>query len=293
MAAQGAGAASVGVVVLTMGNRPKEFDRAVRSVLDQHGPTAHVLVVGNGADVPPVPEGVRTLRLPENLGIVGGRDLGWRELDDDLVLFLDDDAWLLSPDVLDRLRQDFADDGRLGIVSMRIVDPATGQTSRRHVPRLRASDPERSSEVTTFLGGASVVRREVLQQCDGLPSAFWYGHEETDLAWAALDAGWRIRYDAEAVAGHPTTTPARHETYYRLNARNRVWLARRRLPWPLAVTYLAVWTALTAARVRDVRLLRVWVGGFVEGWRTDAGPRRPMRWRTALRMARLGRPPVV
>ncbi len=187
----------------------------------------------------------------------------------------------------------FEADPRLGIVSMRIVDPATGLSSRRHVPRLRTSDPERSSDVTTFLGGASVVRRAVLERCGGLPAAFWYGHEETDLAWAALDDGWRIHYAADAVLGHPTTTPARHATYYRLNARNRVWLARRRLPWPLAAGYLAVWTALTVARVRDVTALRTWARGFAEGWRTDAGPRRPMAWSTAWRMARLGRPPVV
>jgi GT2 family glycosyltransferase len=283
----------VGVVVLTMGNRPVEFARAIRSVLDQRGPAADVLVVGNGADVPEVPDGVRTLRLPENVGIVAGRDLGWRELDDELVLFLDDDAWLLADDVLERVRAAFAAQARLGVVSMRIVDPETGLSSRRHVPRLRAFDPERSSEVTTFLGGASIVRRAVLEQCGGLPGAFWYGHEETDLAWAALDAGWRIRYDADAVAGHPTTTPARHDTYYRLNARNRVWLARRRLPAPLVVAYLGVWTALTVARVRRPAALKVWAGGFAEGWRTDPGPRRPMRWRTVWRMTALGRPPLV
>ena len=284
---------STGVVVLTMGDRPAELERAVASVLSQSQPPSSVLVIGNGADVPPQPDPVRVLRLPENLGIVGGRDLGWRELTTDLVLFLDDDAWLLAPDVLAQVVAQFSDDPRLGIVSMRIVDPETGLTSRRHVPRLRVTDPERSSDVTTFLGGASVVRREVLERCGGLPSGFWYGHEETDLAWAALDDGWRIHYAAEAVVGHPTTTPARHATYYRLNARNRVWLARRRLPAALVVAYLAVWTALTVVRVRDIGLLRVWARGFVEGWRTDPGPRRPMAWATVGRMTRLGRPPVV
>jgi GT2 family glycosyltransferase len=284
---------SVGVVVLTMNNRPVEFDRAGRSVLDQRGPRADVLVIGNGADVPPVPDGVRTRRLPENVGIVAGRDLGWRELDADLVLFLDDDAWLLDPGVLDGVRAAFASDPRLGIVSMRIVDPQTGRTSRRHVPRLRASDPQRSSLVTTFLGGANVVRRVVLEECGGLPGAFWYGHEETDLAWAALDRGWQIRYEASLVVGHPTTSPARHDAYFRFNARNRVWLARRRLPAVLVPVYLGVWTTLTVARVRDRHALAVWARGFAEGWRTNPGPRRPMRWRTVARMTRWGRPPVI
>jgi hypothetical protein len=234
---------------------------------------------------------VRTLRLPENVGLVAGRDLGWRELKTDLVLFLDDDAWLLSGDVLARFRAAFAADPRLGIVSPRIVDPASGVTARRHVPRLRAADPARSSEVTTFLGGASVIRRQVLEQCGGLPGAFWYAHEETDLAWRALDAGWRIRYDADALAGHPATTPARHPAYLRFNARNRVWLARRHLPLPLGVAYVGTFVVRQAPRLRTGVRRRAALRGYRDGLR-DRAPRRRLRARTLWRMTRLGRPPV-
>ena len=34
-------------------------------------------------------------------------------------------------------------------------------------------------------------------------------------------------------------------------------------------------------------------GGFREGWRSPAGPRRPIKWRTVWRMTRLGRPPII
>jgi hypothetical protein len=50
---------------------------------------------------------------------------------------------------------------------------------------------------------------------------------------------------------------------------------------------------LTLARIaRDPSAVRVWLAGFAEGWRTDPGPRRPMRWRTVARLARLGQPPI-
>ena len=55
-----------------------------------------------------------------------------------------------------------------------------------------------SGAVTTFLGGGSVVRRAVAGPGGGAAGRFFYAHEETDLAWRALDAGWRIRYDAAA-----------------------------------------------------------------------------------------------
>lgn len=288
----------LGAVVLTMGNRPEELRALLDSVAKQDGDPVEVVVVGNGAPLPELPDGVRTVELEENLGIPGGRNVGieafgpgGREVD--ALLFLDDDGLLPSPDTAELVREAFAADPKLGIISFRIADPDTGVTQRRHVPRLRASDPMRSSKATTFLGGANAVRTDVLAQVGGLPDEFFYAHEETDLAWRALDAGWSIEYRADMVLHHPTTAPSRHAVYHRMVARNRVWLARRNLPALLVPAYLGVWLLLTLARRPSVPALKAWLGGFKEGWTTPAGPRRPMRWRTVWRLTRLGRPPVI
>ena len=295
-------ALSLSCVVLTMGDRPAELSRAVRSVLAQDGPPIEVLVLGNGADAlagVPADDPVRTAahvrweHLPENVGIPGGRNAGVRRAGGDAVLFLDDDGWFPDHALAEGVRRLLAADETLGILSFRVVDPVTGETARRHVPRLQAGDPLRPSDVTTFLGGACAVRRAVLERCGLFPDDFFYAHEETDLAWRALDAGYRIRYAAELVMHHPVLPPSRHATFYRLNARNRVWLARRRLPAPLVPVYLLTWIALTCARERRLPDLRVWFAGFLEGLREPAGRRRPIRWRTVARMTALGRPPVV
>ena len=293
-----AGPPRLGAVVLTMGDRPKELRALLDSVADQHGDPIEIVVVGNGAALPDLPETVRGIELPENLGIPGGRNVGIEAFgpggrDVDVLLFLDDDGHLPDPGTAELVREAFAADQRLGIVSFRIADPVTGVTQRRHVPRLRASDPLRSSRVTTFLGGANAVRTRVFQEVGGLPADFFYAHEETDLAWRALDAGWRIEYRADLVLHHPTTAPSRHAVYHRMVARNRVWLARRNLPLPLIPLYLLVWLLLTVARTRSPAALGAWFRGFVEGWRTPCGRRRPMRWRTVWRLTRLGRPPVI
>ena len=287
------GAPLVSFVVLTMGDRPTELERAVRSALDQKGADVEVVVVGNGADVPALPDGVVTVRLPENRGIPGGRNEGVAASSGGIVVFLDDDGWYDSPDLAAHLVAAFAADPGLGIVSFRIRDPEGGHGARRHVPRLRAADPARSSRVTTFLGGASAIRRAAWDAAGGLPAAFFYAHEETDLAWRVLDLGYHIYYDAEAVMFHPIVKPTRHTGFFRMNARNRVWLARRRLPWPVAAVYLCVWAVMMVLRERSVASLRAWARGFAEGWRTPAGPRRPMTWRTVWRMTLLGRPPVI
>ncbi|GAB3208853.1 hypothetical protein SAMN02745673_02319 [Marinactinospora thermotolerans DSM 45154] len=283
----------ISCVLLTMGNRPAELRRAIDSVLQQEGADVEVVVVGNGADLPELPEGVVTLRLPENVGIPAGRNEGVKASAGDIILFLDDDGWYRSRDLARHVHDRFAADPGLGAISFRIADPDGGPDQRRHVPRLRAGDPQRSSAVTTFLGGACAIRRTAFEQGGGLPGEFFYAHEETDLAWRILDAGYDIVYDAEAVMYHPAVAPTRHEDFYRLNARNRVWLARRNLPWPLALCYLGTWVAITLLRERSRPALRAWFAGFREGWREDAGPRTPIKWSTAWRMTRVGRPPII
>jgi GT2 family glycosyltransferase len=297
-AASPADTMTLGAVVLTMGNRPKELTALLESVAAQSGAPVRTVVVGNGAPLPELPEGVRGIELEENLGIPAGRNVGieafgpgGREVD--AILFLDDDGLLPGTDTAEKVREAFTADPGLGIISFRIADPETGTTQRRHVPRLRAADPMRSSRVTTFLGGATAVRSAVVEQVGGLPGEFFYAHEETDLAWRALDAGWSIDYRADMVLHHPATAPSRHAVYHRMVARNRVWLARRNLPWPLVPLYLGTWILLTLVRRPSPAALRAWFGGFREGWTSPCGARRPMRWRTVWRLTRLGRPPVI
>ncbi len=129
-------------VIITMGNRPAELDPGDR----QHGDAAgrdggDLVVVGNGADVPPVPDGVTALRLPENVGVAAGRNAGVDACTGDVVLFLDDDGWYPDPGLGEYIAGRFAADPGLAVISFRVVDPAGGPGARWHVPRLRAGDP--------------------------------------------------------------------------------------------------------------------------------------------------------
>lgn len=281
------------IVILTMGNRPAELERAIESTAPLRAAGAELVVVGNGADVPPVPAGVVTIRLAENAGVAGGRNAGVRACGGDVVLFLDDDGWYPDEGLGEHVAARFAADPRLAVLSFRVLDPAGGPGARWHVPRLRAGDPGRSSAATTFAGGACAIRRSAYLEAGGLPEAFFYAHEETDLSWRLIDLGYRLEYDAAATMCHPAVPNARHATWYRLDGRNRVLLARRNLPWPLAVGYLTDWLVLTVVRERSASALRAWLGGFAEGWRMDPGRRQPMSLRTAWRMTRAGRPPLI
>ncbi|MGY3064040.1 GT2 family glycosyltransferase [Streptomyces sp. TE3672] len=295
----------IAVSIVTMGDRPQEVEALLASVAGQDVRPDRLVVVGNGSPLPDfstfpglsdLAGGVTAIELAENLGCPGGRNVALQKLaefgDVDVVIELDDDGLLVDSGVFRKVRELFAADPQLGIVGFRIADER-GETQRRHVPRLRAADPMRGGPVTAFLGGGHAFSMKMLAQTGPWPAEFFFTHEETDLSWRALDAGWKILYEPDLLLQHPKTSPARHSVYYRMTARNRVWLARRNLPLPLVPAYLGTWTLLTVARTRSATGLRAWAGGFAEGVRTPCGRRRPMRWRTVWRMTKLGRPPVI
>jgi GT2 family glycosyltransferase len=282
-----------GVVVLTMGTRPADLDRGLRSLLAQQDVTTDIVVVGNSWEPTGLPDGVRSVALPENVGIPAGRNAGVPHVTGDLLFFLDDDASLPDPYFLRTVADRFAADPALGLIQPRVVDPAGLTPPRRWVPRLRVGDPYASSPATALWEGAVAIRRSLFDAVGGWPAEFFYAHEGIDLVWRVWDEGYTPWYAADLVANHPVIDPARHDVYYRLNARNRVWLARRNLPVVLEPLYVGTWVGMTLLRVHDREALGAWFSGLREGMTHRPSGRRPMKWRTVWSMTRAGRPPII
>jgi len=288
---------SYGCVVLTTGSRPEDLRRGVGSLLAQRGVELDVVVVGNGWAPEGLPAGVGAVHLAEDQGIPAGRNAGVPRVRGELLFFLDDDAALRDGDALARVAREFEADPRLGMLQPRVDVRGRGEPLREWVPRLRVGDRRRSSEVTAVWEGAVAIRRDVFEAVGGWPGEFFWVHEGVDLAWRVMDAGHRVRYCGDIVALHPApepgTTPARHHYTWYFAARNRVWIARRHLPLPLAAVYVAAFAARTVPWLRCSRDVRQAMRGYRDGLRAPCGPRRRLRARTLWRMTLAGRPPVL
>lgn len=267
-------------------------------LLDQEGVTLDVVVVGNGWEPVGLPEGVGGVHLETNVGIPAGRNAGVPQVAGEFILFLDDDSWFLDPGFLHENARRMRADRGIGMIQPRIVDPdRRGEEPARWIPRIRKGDPARSSVAFSVAETVLVLPRTVFEEAGGWPDAFFYAHEGIELAWRVWGTGRRVEYHGDLEVGHPVVDPARHAEYLRLNARNRVWLARRCLHWPLSWVYVANWTVIQVARSRRWAPLQPWFAGWVAGWRECPWPGadrpRKLSWRTVARMARHGRPPVI
>lgn len=280
--------------MLTQGTRPDDLAVGLASVRAQEGVELDVVCVGNGWEPESLPDGVRALVLPENLGIPAGRNAGAAVVEGEYLFFLDDDARVPSPRFLLDSVALLASPRRIGLVQPRVDSTDGSPSPRRWIPRIRKGDPRRSGPVFSVWEGAVVLRRDVFAQAGGWAAPFFYAHEGIELAWRVWGTGRTVWYAGDLVAQHPVIQPTRHADYYRLNARNRVWLARRNLAAPLAAAYIGSWTAIQCLRWRrDQAALRAWWAGWREGWRSDPGGRRVLSARTVLRMTFAGRPPIV
>lgn len=287
-------AVTVGVVVLTQGRRPDDLERGIRSVLAQEGVRLDIVCVGNGWQPTGLPDGVAALGLTENLGIPAGRNHGVEHVAGDYLFFLDDDASLPHPRFLLDAIAVLRSDPSIGLLQPRVVDPAGLTAPRRWTPRIRKGDAAHSSAVFSVWEGAVLLPRQVFDGTGGWAEPFFYAHEGIELAWRVWDQGLRCWYAGDLEANHPVILPTRHADFYRLNARNRVWIARRNLPLPLIPLYVGSWTAIQVIRgARNPAALAAWFGGWWEGWTTNPGGRRPLHIRTIWRMTRAGRPPVI
>ena len=283
-----------GCVVLTQGRRPAELRAALESLLAQQGVGLDVVVVGNGWEPRDLPEGVGAVALPEDVGIPGGRNAGVEAVGGELLFFLDDDARLAAPDALAAVAARLAAKPAVGLLQLRVKPSTEGSPPRDWVPRLRVGDRARSSDVTAVWEGAVAMPRAVFEQVGGWPAEFRYAHEGIDLAWRVLDTGRRVLYAGDVEVLHPVYATAPHDYSAFHGARNRVWLARRHLPLPLAVLYVLGFVLRTLpvlARARSQ--LREAARGYRAGLLEPCGPRRPLRVDTLWRMTRAGRPPVI
>lgn len=230
----------VSVVVLTH-SRCDELCRTLDHL--QSLPEQVPIVVVDNASTDHTPEciaarypDVTLVRSEFNLG-AAGRNLGVEQVRTPYVAFCDDDTWWAAgslrraADLLDAWPEVDILNARIVVGPEARLDPACAAMAAsplEHVPGI-------GPMLTGFMAGANVMRTRAYRKAGGYWPLFFIGGEETLLAMDILDAGGRIVYAPELQVHHWPSLARDSGLRRKLIARNAIWTAWLRLPWPLAV----------------------------------------------------------
>lgn len=232
-------------VVIATYRRPAFVEECLDHLERQSVPPERIIVVDASPDhetrdVVSRHPGVEYRRNERGIGATAtSRAIGVTDLEEDVVAFIDDDAFA-EPDWLERLLEPY-DDPAVAAVGGRALN---GQPGEEHdglgrigllLPDGRltghfAADPGRVLDVDHMLGANMSVRMSVVRELGGIRD-FYPGtclREETDIALRIRRAGLRIVYTPFATVRHVAGVYARgrrFDTRYRyFGARNHVVL---------------------------------------------------------------------
>lgn len=183
---------------------------------------ADVIVVDNGSVdgslelLAKYPD-INVIRQKRNLGFAGGVNIGFREAirgGAEYAAALNNDA-VADKDWLKQLVAAAAANPRVGIVTSKIltIDGSLIDSTGDYLtvwglpyPRGRGEADEGkyddSTDVFAASGGASLYRVKMLQEAGLFDEDFFAYYEDVDLSFRAQLAGWKVRYQPEALVYH-------------------------------------------------------------------------------------------
>ncbi|MBF4578839.1 glycosyltransferase family 2 protein [Frigoribacterium sp. VKM Ac-2530] len=244
-------------VVVVNWRRPDLTLACLESVREEaYGLGARVTVVDNGSgddSVDLIARGApwaRLVPLDTNRGFAAGVGAALRDTVADVVVLLNNDA-VAAPGFIAELLRPLERDGLAGASTARLLlaEPQEGRrltnSTGNVVDRagngadrdwLRPHPVSSPPEVFGFCGGACALRVDAVRDSGGLDESLFMYYEDTDLSWKLRRRGWTVVYAEDAVAlhRHASSSGVDTELFVVANARNRMIVALRHGPWPMA-----------------------------------------------------------
>jgi glycosyltransferase involved in cell wall biosynthesis len=257
-------------IVITTKDRRDELRRALESCVAQSG-DVEILVIDDGSrdgtsemvrrEFP----GVRVERSERSLGLIEQRNRGARLARGPIIVSLDDDAHFQSESTVQQTVADF-DHPRIGAVAMPFVDIRWSTVVRQEAP-------DRTSRwlVSSYIGTAHALRRDVFLSLGGYRGGLAQMVEEPDYCLRMLDAGYVTRLGRAPQLVHEESPQRDRARIIALGRRNDILHGWRNVPMPYLLARLAKVTAYSAVypgvRMEPRAVAEGLVAGYRDAWR--------------------------
>lgn len=155
---------------------------------------------------------VKIIRMAKNIGCQPARNIAMKKCTGDVIFNLDDDG-TLHPEAIRNTIDTFTNHPEVGLVAASVKVPE----DKAHLyPNF--NEDNKMHYTSQFFGGASAMRRELLQDAGYFPEYF-RGHSESDLALRIINSGWEMMYNPMVIMYHHISDIERNrntETYYQV-----------------------------------------------------------------------------
>lgn len=202
---------------------------------------------------------------PDNLGVSRGRNYAVRLSRSPILVFLDDDALIRNDNALSAITAIFDEQTTIGIAAFKVYYYSTGEMQVNAFPHKRFAERKDWPHFDTayFSGCAHAIRRSVFDEAGYYPENFFYGMEEYDLSYRALDKGYTIRYDDRVQIWHKESPEGRLPPREKLRG---MWVNKSTVAWK----YLPDRYFISTAFLWSLEYLKNSgrnTSGFFKGWR--------------------------
>ncbi len=140
-------------------------------------------------------------------------------------------ALVRSDDALPAIAAIFEENPAIGIAAFKIFYSSTGELQVNAFPHKRFARRKDWPHFDTayFSGAAHAIRRTgFVKQPAYYPEDFFYGMEEYDLSYRALDKGYTIRYDDRVLIWHKESPGGRLPPREKLRG---MWVNKSKVAW--------------------------------------------------------------
>jgi GT2 family glycosyltransferase len=276
-------------IVIVSHNRQQLLTRCLESCAKQTYPDVQILVILN----PDLPgqcheaairfPGVKVIRTHRNIGFFPALNLAIANSDGDYVMTVDDDAYFLDDDLLQKFVKSFQNEPELAAVTCNIEGPSENPA----IPD--------DHYITSFKPGFTMLPRRLFTDPEWIgyyPDIFFRSAGETYVCTRAWDTGGRVKQLKVTGMYHDLTGQGRSNrdwSFYGL--RSQILCAVMREPWwylQLHLPVIFVRSLLFQLRTRCP--IRWWAQAWLSALfhlPTAFAFRAPIRWGTLKLMRRL------
>lgn len=186
-------------IVIPAYNRGDALERTLSIVTPLVSSTVDVLVVDDCSPTTIVAATchrfgnlVRYARTPNNSGVIGARNYAYQLATGDIIFNLDDDSHFATPDVVASTLDEFDRNPQLGVVTYNVRDPNG----------LDLEPTTGAFACYTYSGGASAIRRSVLERAGSFCPFFWRQGEEIEHTLRIYDVGYESKFLPHLIVNH-------------------------------------------------------------------------------------------